>query len=123
MEAIFVYTRAQALSDGVLVDVSQLAQEAGFRCPTALTQAVWEQHVRVPEGVSDQDETGRLWDILWMLRCAIVRLQQLHRGPVISFTLLVKNDPTGPKLVTLKAICGPGNDGEMVLTILLPYED
>ena len=36
-DLIYSYTRAQALADGVLVDVSQMASEAGFRYPTAIT--------------------------------------------------------------------------------------
>jgi len=27
------------------------------------------------------------------------------------------------RLVTLKALCGPGDDGEPVITIMLPEED
>ncbi len=40
-EPISIYTRAQALDDGFLVDVSELAKEAGFRFPVALTRAAW----------------------------------------------------------------------------------
>ena len=65
MEVIYAYTRAQALSDGVLVDVTETAKEAGIRYPTAVTCAVWQQYVRVPEEVPWQDERGRLWDVLW----------------------------------------------------------
>ncbi len=36
-DLIPVYTRAQALADGVLVDVTETAKEAGFRAPVALT--------------------------------------------------------------------------------------
>jgi hypothetical protein len=36
-DLIYAYTRAQALADGVLVDVSQMAREAGFKFPTAIT--------------------------------------------------------------------------------------
>jgi hypothetical protein len=32
-QLIYSYTRAQAIADGVLVDVSELAREAGFRFP------------------------------------------------------------------------------------------
>jgi len=69
--AIYTYTRKQALADGVQVDVSTLAREAGFGIPVFLTATVHKEYVQVPEGVTCQDETGRLWDILWMLRCAI----------------------------------------------------
>ena len=35
------YTRAEAIADGVLVDVSALAKEAGFKYPMALTATVY----------------------------------------------------------------------------------
>jgi len=44
-EPISTYTRRQALDDGVLVDVSEMAREAGFRFPVAVTHAAWEDCV------------------------------------------------------------------------------
>jgi hypothetical protein len=117
---IFVYTRAQAIADGVLVDVSKMAQEAGIKYPTALTSAVWAEYVQVPEGVEGQDEAGRLWDILFMFRLAAKRAAGRSE---ILFELVVQNDNTTPKPVTLKVICGPGDTLDPVLTILLPDED
>ena len=38
---ISVYTRAQAIGDGILVDVSETAREAGFKIPVAVTRTVW----------------------------------------------------------------------------------
>ena len=35
------YSRAQAIEDGILVDVSDTAREAGFTIPVALTRTVW----------------------------------------------------------------------------------
>jgi len=67
---IHTYTRAQALADGEQVDVSTVAAEAGIRFPVFLTRAVYETYVTVPPQVTGQDEAGRLWDILWMLRHA-----------------------------------------------------
>jgi hypothetical protein len=64
-DLIHAYTRADALRDGVLVDVSATAREAGLQYPVALTRAVWERCVAVPPGVVCQDEAGRLWDVLW----------------------------------------------------------
>lgn len=40
-DIIHTHTRADLLEDGDLVDVSALAQEAGFRVPVAVTRAVW----------------------------------------------------------------------------------
>jgi len=117
---ISVYTRAQAIADGVLVDVSEMAREAGIKHPTALTSAVWSQYVQVPEGVEAQDEVGRLWDILNMFRFAA---KESAGGGELLFRLLVRNDNFAPALVTLKALCGPGDTPAPVITILLPNQD
>jgi hypothetical protein len=117
---ISAYSRAQAIADGVLVDVSKMAREAGIRYPTALTSAVWAEYVEVPEGVEAQDEEGRLWDLLNMFRFAA---KQSSGSGELLFKVLVRNDNFAPALVTLKAICGPGDTPEPVVTILLPNED
>jgi hypothetical protein len=117
---IFSYTRAEAIADGVLIDVTETAREAGIKYPTAITAAAWAEYVRVPEGVDGQDEKGRLWDILWMFSLSARR----GRGEdTLWFTLLVRNDNRRPRKVTLKAVCGPGDDLEPVITIMLPDED
>ena len=116
------YTRAEAIADGVLIDVSAVAREAGIRYPVALTQAVCERCVTVPPGVLCQDEAGRLWDVLFLLRCAIGRSAG---GAVIHFGVHVRNDnwDRTPPLVRLKAVCGPGDQGEPVITVMLPDQD
>lgn len=117
---IFAYTRAQAIDDGVLVDVSEMAREAGFRYPVALTAAVWQAYVAVPEAVPWQDENGRLWDILTVLRVACSRYPETAE---LRFSVLVQNDSHPPRPVQLKACCGPGDQAEPVLTVMLPDED
>ena len=65
-EPIHVYTRAQALADGELVDVTTTAAEAGFRIPVALTRAVWADCVEWTDADTKrqtvQDEAGRKWE-------------------------------------------------------------
>jgi hypothetical protein len=120
---IYAYTRAQAIEDGVLIDASDMAREAGFRFPVALTTEAFARYVRVPDGVTGQDQRGRLWDILWMLRCA-VRASPGHDPSELLFQLYVRNEESSPpELVTLKALCGYGDDSEPVLTVMLPDED
>jgi hypothetical protein len=67
------YTRADALRDGVLLDVSTTAREAGFKYPVALTAAAWAQCVAVPPGVLWQDEACRLRNVVWLLACTARR--------------------------------------------------
>jgi hypothetical protein len=43
----------------------------------------------------------------------------------VRFAVHVRNDnqERTPLLVCLKAVCGPGDDGEPVLTVMRPEED
>ena len=125
---ILSYTRAQALEDGVLVDAGPLAQEAGFHWPVALTRAVWEDCVTWTEADNHrqayQDETGRLWDVLFM--AAMTIRGSKDGGNQLPLTLLrVPRDglSTQAQEVTLKILVGPGDHGEPVITILQPLED
>ena len=121
-DLIFAYTRRQAIRDGVLRDVTALAKEAGFTVPVALTSAAWAEFVSVPDGVTGQDEAGRLWDVLSMLR--------FHLGlwgadvSEVRFSLYVLNrEGDEPELGELKAVCGPDDDGTPCVTIMLTDED
>lgn len=141
-DLIHSYTRAQAIEDGVLVDVSDVAKEAGFKLPVAITHAAWARYVEVPAGLEmrGQSVEGRLWDVLFMLHVAIHRqhgdtteiLFQLHVAlPDAGDWWPNETHPeTGSgltrsthRLVTLKAVCGPGDDPAPVVTIMLPNED
>ncbi len=115
------YTRPDAMEDGVLIAVSETASEAGITFPVAVTSAVWAEYVEVPDGVECQDEAGRLWDILWMFRCKA----RVSGGSVLAFEVYVRNDNHDRMalLRQLKAVCGPGDDAEPVITIMLPEED
>jgi hypothetical protein len=121
-DLIHGYSRADALRDGVLIDATATASEAGFRYPVALTRAAWERCVAVRPGVTCQDESGRLFDVVWLLACAI------RRGSVgleARFGVRVRNDDRQgmPPLVHLKAVCGPGDDAEPVITVMMPDEN
>jgi len=127
-DVIYSYTRTQAIEDGVLVDAGPMAQEAGFKWPVALTSAVWEDCVAWTDDDLEkqihQDQSGRLWDLLYMASHAIRTstdsgdrlLYELYRVPRDGYS-------TEAKPVTLKLIIGPGDHGEPVITILMLNED
>jgi len=121
-EVIIGCTRAQALDEGILVDVSTMARELGFKAPVAVTCAVWNSYVMLTPAARQarNDEQGRLWDILWMFRNAIMCAPGASE---ILFSLYVVTDSVRPSLVELKGVCGPGDNAEPVLTIMLPEED
>ena len=122
-QLVYSYTRAQAVADGVQIEVTKVAQEAGIRLPMFLTRSVYDAFVTVPPNVTGQDEAGRLWDIVWMTRFAIIRARPgVDRVPV---ALYVRNDNRAAKLVKLIATCGPLDidDPAPAITVMKPDED
>ena len=123
-DLVHSYNRAEGLEDGVLVDVTSTAKEAGIRFPVAMTIAAYENSVAWTRKEAIQDVSGRLWDVVYMLGAAIRRAS--NGVTTIPFTVyVVPNVGKGrrPKPVHLVAVCGPGDHGEPVITILMPNED
>jgi hypothetical protein len=115
-EVIHTYSRKQAIEDGILIDVTEMAEEAGFRYPVAVTRTLWEAHIKTEGTERSGDTNGRLWDTLWMLR---VRLAD----PSVQGSAETRYEVLyGRKRVQLKAVCGPGDNYEPVITIMLPDE-
>ena len=125
-DVIYSYSRGEAIEDGVLIDVSavrpDLVKEAGIKIPVAVSEAAWKQYVEVLAGVDGQDVDGRLWDILQMF---VHVARGARDSDTVYFSVHVRNDNREgmPPLVKLKAIIGPGDEGEAVLTIMRPEED
>ena len=120
---IYTYTRAQAIADGFQIEVTKTAAEAGICFPVFITRGVYEQCVAVPPGVIGQDEAGRLWDVVWMLRFAIIRSQPgISR---LSFALYVRNDNHRARLTKLIATAGAVDvdNPTPAITVMLPEED
>ena len=60
------YTRAQAIEDGILVDVTEQARETGLLLPTVITNHVHHTLEDIPKESLGQDYRGRLHDVLCM---------------------------------------------------------
>ena len=121
---LYSYTRSQAVADGLQVEVTKVAREAGILYPVFITRTVFDQFVTVPPGVTCQDEAGRLWDIVWMLRFAIRRARPgADRIPV---ALYVRNSDTErARLIKLIAVCSALDidDPQPAITVMMPDED
>ena len=122
-EPISIYTRAQALEDGTLYDLGPLAREAGIRFPVACTTSIKAELLAVPAGLEYcQDEAGRTWDLVYMLRCACKRAPAGESR--IDFQVLFQMKPgKEPELFDLYALCGPGDNAEAVITVMQLQED
>jgi len=118
---IHTYTRKQAIDDGVLIDVSETAKEAGINFPVAVTSAVWSMYVVPSEKLMGcgQSISGRLWDLLWMFRMHALKTS----SSLLFYTCIFLDHNEKREEVKFKALCGPGDNLEPVITIMLPEED
>lgn len=139
-EVISTYTRAQALDDGVLVDLTAWAKDGGpegmlggFLIPVACTAAVWGELEDIPDCLQGAASVrGRAHDLLWMLRCAIAR-KGARGESSIKFEVIMpvrgscanERDAANTEKQTreYKCTCGPNDDMRPCLTIMLLEED
>lgn len=119
-EVIFSYTRAQAIADGVLIDVTPTALEAGFRFPVAVTAALMAAVETIPQQYSHEDIEARLWDVLWMASLAARRAKPGCSR--IAFEVILHIEGTRRKYQALILDIGPGDTPELVITIGFPAD-
>ena len=128
-ELIFAYSRQQALADGVLIDVSAIASEAGFQWPIAVTRQLWDEVITPsPEGreQAGQTEEGRLWDTLWVLRSIFAKKLRPEKADGYSMlykVLCVMGHQNKIRAITVKCVLGGDDNGNPCLTLMLPDED
>lgn len=107
------YTAEQAVENGVLVDVSEMGKEAGFKWPVRITRSV-HNLCTPPKSNKIQSYEGRLWDVLWMGFVEIKRDSNNHSG-ILPYKVKI-----GRKLHTLwlsiDETCGPA------IHIMLPED-
>ena len=141
-EVISVYSRKQAIEDGVLVDLTNATDATGhkvspFKFPVAMTQAAFAETVSsggkwVPGLPGDswknlelpgcQDAAGRLCYVFCMCLLAARSAKEPTDRVHFQVSVLVDGEKER-KMVKLWSLCGPGDDAEPVITIMLEGED
>jgi hypothetical protein len=114
-ETIYTYSRARAIEDGVLVDLSHVDSiQQHWKHPFACTSAVWSI---VEEALQQagQDVCGICHDISTLAKLAI---QETREAQQIFFTVIIAR-----RTHCLKLRIGPGDTASPVLTLMLQYED
>jgi hypothetical protein len=102
-DVICSYSRAQAIEDEVLFDITDEAKEAGFKIPTAMTAGVYD-------AVGDDEGAEGVKGMLTELFCAV----RYAKNDRVNFTF---------KGAEMYAVIGPGDTRAPVLTIMLIGED
>lgn len=98
------YTRADAIKDGVLFDVTRHATATGFKYPVAVTRAVLTDCA---------GKAGELVDILMMARNAA-----LHALPALDFRIRAREQKVGLKPYVDLRLALVIEDNKLALTIM-----
>lgn len=113
---IHTYSRAQAMADGILIDVSDSEAARLFKYPCAITSNL---HSALVRGAGSEAATynARLWDVLHMA-FLMAKIKARNSGDSDLF-FRVK---VGNRNLDLWANCGPGDDAEPVMTFGFPED-
>ena len=123
-EVISTYTRRQAIEDGMLIDVSATAKDAGFSIPVAISAGVQAECVTWSDDEqTNQDEVSRLWDVVYLAGWAARDKASYGLRQVLFPMYRIARGDTKATRVHLKMDIGPGDSPEPVVTIMLPTED
>ena len=106
------YTRAQAIADGVLIDVSDSEAAGLFQYPAVITTAL---HAALARGAGNEAATynARLWDVFYMMRNAARNCSDSD----VFFRVKV-----GREVLALWGNCGPDDDGDPCMTVGFPED-
>lgn len=135
-DIVFSYTTKEAVKDGFLVKVEgAIPSDAGIRFPVYITRAVYDRYVKVPEGLIEQQESGRLWDLLYMFtwearktKSNTLRYKFFCQLPenmkILQNEIHTENNPL-LREITLKALITAQDidDPSPAIFIMLPHED
>jgi len=118
-DLIYGYGRAQAIEDGILVDLTALPiTKEHFKYPLACSSRVWSlvlDAVRDPDASSDLD--GILHDIYWMAKQG-----NATNASERVFCVSIRKDGELQEF-HMRLTCGPGDHLEPVLTLMFIDED
>lgn len=111
------YSRAQALADGALIDVSSVSKQVGYKVPVAVTELVWT-FLAPSERDRRHGQTlhSRLRDVLEALKRSAEYVEALIRFDVDIVDLGDR------RTWRLQAIISVDENGEPTVTIMFPHE-
>lgn len=112
-EVISTYTRAQAIEDGLQVNVTGTPASTVYKVDVFMTAALWAEVTR-GAGKDAEVRGARMWDVAWMAS------RGREDGPCAR-TARVK---VGRRVLTVRAECGPVDfdDPRPAITLGLPND-
>lgn len=120
-------SRADAIANGELVDVTKVGQQVGFKWPLAMTKVAWENLVAWTDKDSErqvfQSERARLFTVL--NECADTVRMRGPKSDRMRFRFgRVPRDGKSKRAheVVVQLLAHPGDAGEPTLTIRIPVQ-
>lgn len=113
------YTRAQALEEGLLMDITELAKNFGIKIPTAVTVDVFVHCIlaETKEGEPDHQEmSDRLVTMLLSFTSALLKEPDLGKAAEVTLHGQLGEEPHQP----IQAKLHGGDEGEPVMTFMFP---
>lgn len=118
-EIIHSYSRAEAIEDGVLIDVSKEAAEVGITLHTTVTPGVWAELIGNPKWEEWGTEEERLKRLL---SDACSELEKAENGTAFFCIRMIDMGAIAGE-IHFRAQRGAGDKLEPVLTVMLSHED
>ena len=109
-------TRQDAIDDGDLIEITRMGRDMGIMFPLAVSARAAESMVPFPN-IPQDTVTENLWDTLHAFRDKA----RTTAEDEFEFQVSLYQNGLVPTL-TFKAAVSPGDDGEPVITIMLPDE-
>ena len=109
-------TRQDAIDDGDLIEITRMGRDMGIMFPLAVSARAAESMVPFPN-IPQDTVTENLWDTLHAFRDKA----RTTTEDEFEFQVSLYQNGLVPTL-TFKAAVSPGDDGEPVITIMLPDE-
>ncbi len=110
-------TRQDAIDDGDLIEITRMGRDMGIMFPLAVSARAAESMVPFPN-IPQDTVTENLWDTLHAFRDKA----RTTAEDEFEFQVSLYQNGLVPTL-TFKAAVSPGDDGEPVITIMLPDEN
>jgi hypothetical protein len=121
-EVVHRYTRAQAIADGVLVDMTAMGRGCGFKLPVAITATLFADVESWADGADwgNGEPTAEQF-VRWLLCFACETIRASQEINTDRLTLSLSHFAGCPKSAVIHV--GPGDDAEPVITLMYPGDE
>jgi excisionase family DNA binding protein len=109
--------RQDAIDDGDLIEITRMGRDMGITLPLAVSARATQSMVPFTN-IPQETVTENLWDTLHAFRDKALTTTEKE----FEFQVSLYQNGLVPTL-TFKATVSPGDDGEPVITIMMPDED